>query len=114
MTSVAKNKLYAPTYDVVRLAPWRRKYPSRDEVIRELIKVTNRKKTKPLGIVKGKKEPDIKWMLNVIATLKNDHYFFAKGYYPEKVKHEDSEQSEEVDDAFPKDFFDDLPISNKR
>ena len=77
--------------------------------------MTNRKKTKPLGIVKDKKEPDLKWMLNVIATLKNDHYFFDKSYVPQDEKVlEDSDESDEVDDGIPASFFDDLPVSNKR
>ena len=53
MKAVAGGKLYAPTYEEVRLAPWRRRVPSRKEVIRELLKAT-RNMAKPLGIVEGK------------------------------------------------------------
>ena len=38
MKAVAGGKLYAPTYDEVKLAPWRRRVPSRKEVIRELLR----------------------------------------------------------------------------
>ena len=95
MKAVAGGKVYAPTYDEVRLAPWRRRLPPRKEVIRELLKAT-RNMALPLGVVEGKWEPDRKWMLNVIRTRKRDHYFFAKDYVPQLKAEEDSDESEEV------------------
>jgi len=39
-------------------------------------------------------------MMNVIRTNKPDHRFFAKDYVPEKVKDDDSEESDKVSQIF--------------
>ena len=39
-------------------------------------------------------------MMNVIRTNKPDHRFFAKDYVPEKVKDDDSEESDKVSQKF--------------
>ena len=72
--------------------------PPRKEVLKELIKVTQHRL--PLGIKRGKQEPDRKWMMNVIRTNKPDHRFFAKDYVPEKVKDDGSEESDKVSQNF--------------
>lgn len=42
MLDVGEGRIYAPTYDEVRMAPWRKRLPSRKEIIKELIKSTKR------------------------------------------------------------------------
>ena len=111
--AVMKNKIYAPTYDEVRMAPWRSKKPPRKEVISELTRVT-KNKPKPLGIKRGKWEPDMRWMLDVIRTNEFNHRFFAKDYVPEKVKDDDSEESDKVSEGIPDHFFDGLPVEQKK
>ena len=91
MLDVGEGRIYAPTYDEVRMAPWRKRLPSRKEIIKELIKSTKRHQLLPLGIIKGKAEPDRKWMMNVLRTNEPNHRFFSKGYFPEKVKDDDSD-----------------------
>ena len=58
----------------------------------------------------GNHQPDIEWLLVVLSTLKPNHRYFSKSYYPSdvelggrgaKVKHEA--------DADYDEFFDDLP-----
>ena len=91
MKAVAAGRLWAPTYNDVRMAPWRRKIPLRAEILDELLKVVEGQiPRRVIGVVRGKHEPDRRWMLNAIRTVRPDHYFFAKDYVPQAARAEDA------------------------
>ena len=113
MKDVAAGKLWAPTYDSVRMAPWRRRLPARSEIIRELNQLAGAARpVLALGIVRGKKEPDRKWMLNCLRTLAPEHYFFDKAFVPQLVREDESSSESDVVSDIPMSFFEDLPVQN--
>ena len=56
----------------------------------------------------------MRWMLDVIRTNEYNHRYFAKSYVPEKVIDEDSEGSDKVSEGIPDNFFEGLPVEQKK
>ena len=97
LTRVKAGKVYCPMTADVRLKACPR--PPSQKVLLEMLKEAAAEDECDLGILKNK-EPDLRWMLEVLATMRPDCYIFEKGYVPALVDREaPKDVSQAVDNA---------------
>ena len=81
MLDIKDSKIWCPRYDYLKIRPCPRRPLKQyilEEVHLELDKFNEKRKT---GIDE-KHQPDIEWLLVVLATLNPEHRYFAKDYIP--------------------------------
>ena len=132
---VKDHKIWVPMYDEVRLRPCP-KPPLKNFVLKEVEAALKEKEEWRLqtildleqGIIENSDEiqkvikrpfelnltsnhqPDIEWLLAVLSTLKPNHRYFGKSYYPSDVElgGRGAKVRHEVDADYYE-FFEDLP-----
>ena len=80
LINVVKGGYWCYKYADIKMLPCPRP-PSKDILIEKLIEGTTAKHLQNIYISKDRR-PDVKWLLDVVATLLPDDEIFKKGYVP--------------------------------
>jgi len=114
MLDIKDGVTWCPLYEDVRIRPCPRK-PLKQLIIQEVKNELKKKDGNLSNWIDEKHQPDVEWLLVILATLNPEHRYFQKQYVPQlnelrKTHFEQKEGEEEQDQEFHVDeFFKDLP-----
>jgi hypothetical protein len=81
MIDIKEGSIWCPRYDYLKLRPCPRR-PLKCFILEEVLKELDKFKEKRITGIDDKHQPDVEWLLVVLATLNPNHRFFAKDYVP--------------------------------